>query len=828
MLTKSSILLADASPLSQRLKRPSRLAFLAVLGVLFLCGAQQAAVGGEDDRFFSGLRQRRLFELARKYCELRWADKTLTSLERGEVAVEWIRALADQARHSSASDRSELVQLAHEVAARFQSAHPGHSMGFLVRTQEAIADANLGELLRLEAEVAAEGAAGREEARKLSRSAARDLEQIDRELAEYLPQRFRKTAASDELTVEQLAALQHQVRLQAARTQRNLALAYDDGSDDRLAVLGRGLQLLEPSLRQLTPEMPLHAPVHLEQVAQLRLLGKLDAARQALSRLDPSTLDAETTLAIRTEALRIALGQGDSRGVSRLLELGGRGEVSGVAAAEWDFARLEVVLARWRDAVARSNDLMSIQDEAFQLLDVIERDHGPYWKHRGDLQLVRLGAAVETRNPDLLARTADSLLKQGRPDEALAALDQSIAQAQSARRASDVFALALKAGMIEQRRSRFAEAARRLQQAAIESPREQRAAETHLAAVWNLAQQLREETKSKSSDSSADVESSREISERYVAWLNEHLRLWPSSATCNQVWIWLAAWYEAHRNWEAAMGAYRQVAVDSSWGGEAWRGVVRNEKSWWFSSPEAPQPAGGANAVKQRESRAREVLDWFKKFPPADKTTPEDRELVAGLRMQAALVLPGEEDTLRQSLAESQTLPVEVMTGLLLTMRESLRSAASSRKMLLGGIAGELSKKFQSRRNDLPEVGRRALDGLLAESLAATGKRQEAVAAYRELATAAPQDGATQQALAELLEAGSSKEDWQAALDQWRRVAAKSPPRTTLWYRSKLGVATMLVRLGKQDEADKFIRFLEITPPGIPEPWRAEFERLKK
>lgn len=826
MSTNLPTFLADANVPIRRVKRPLSFAMLLALGVLSVCGWQRAAPCGEDDRFFAGLRQRRLFELARKYCELRWSDKTLSSIERGEVTVEWIRALADQARHSPADQRGELVRTAHEVAARFQATHPGHSMGFLVRTQEAIADATLGELIRLESEVAADATKGLDEARKLTRGAARAFEQIDRELAEYLPQRFRKVTSDEELAVEQLAALQHQIRLQAARAQRNLALAYEEGSDDRLAVLGRGLQLLEPSLRQLTPEMPLHAAVHLEQVAQLRLLGKLDAARQALSRLDPAMLDDDTTLAIRAEALRIALAQGDGNSVARLLQLGGVGQVRGVAAAEWDFARLEVILARWRETVARGGDLAPVQDEAFKLLEVIGRDHGPYWKHRGDLQLVRLGAALETRNPDLLARTADSLLTQGRPDEALAALDQSIAQARAARRNSDAMALAFKAGMIEQRRRRFGEAAGRLQKAASESPREPRAAEAHLAALWNLAQQLREASAA-NVDVAASMESVQELGTRYAAWLGDHVRLWPDSATSNQAWSWLGAWHEAHRNWKAAIDAYRHVPADSPLAMEAWRGVVRGEANLWLTATETRESAG-AVGVEQRESRARALWEWFEKFPPSEQATDEERQSVAALRLAAALWIPGKEAEVRRVIADSPTPSNEVMANLLRATRELLRNSTASRRTLLGTVAGEMCEKYGLRRQEMTEDGRRALDGLRAEALVAMGKRQAAVDAYRALATASPQDGATQQAYAELLEVGTDNGDWQAALDQWRRIAAKSPPRTTRWYRAKLGVATMLIRLGKHDEAEKFIRFLEAAPPGLPEPWRGEFAKLKK
>jgi len=89
------------------------------------------------------------------------------------------------------------------------------------------------------------------------------------------------------------------------------------------------------------------------------------------------------------------------------------------------------------------------------------------------------------------------------------------------------------------------------------------------------------------------------------------------------------------------------------------------------------------------------------------------------------------------------------------------------------------------------------------------------VTAYRQLVKARPQDAAVQEALAELLLSGTNATEWRESLEQWRRIAAKSQPRTTRWYRAKYGVASAEHQLGNHLAAAQLIRFLQATPPGL-------------
>lgn len=790
-----------------------------VLAVLWLASGlasvpRALAREAADEAFLEGLRQRQLFELAESHCQRRWAESSLTPLERGELAVEWIRTLTEHARNAAADQRATLAERAQRVADEYLAAHADHSLAYLVRVQRALAEAMLGELARLEAEVAADPEPGLDTARRLSRAAARTLEQLDRELADALPQRFRRPPSADELTADQLATLQHQVRLQAARAQRNLALAYAAGSDDRLATLGRGVQLLELSLRQLTPEMPLYAAFRLELAAQQRLLDKPAAARDALASLDPAQLPPATQLAVRAESVRGALAQRAWPEVRQ--QLANPPRVRGPVQAEWDFLRLEVLLEEWRVAAAEGKATSELQEQATALLEEIARDHGPYWRHRGDLALIRLGTASGTRNVDLVARTADSLVVQGRHDDALAAYDEATRLSREAGRAGPAFQCAYKAGLLQQERGRHADAAQRLHDAALAAPDQPPAAAAHLAAVWNVAQQLRQ----------PPAPPATALAERYVAWLEEHGARWPDSPTAQEARLWLGTWHELRLDDERAGAAFRGISAEAPQALAGWRGATRCARRL-LSVRNAAAGESGGDAL---ERRAGETLAWLDSHPVPAEATDEDRQLANQLRLYALVLAPGHEAAAGTCLEEQTSLPTPVLLELLQLAQWTARRPAtdeSSRGSALAPFVQACVTRLESVRAGLSPAERRQVDRARAQGWALSGKREAAVELYGELARTAPQDGELQQAYAELLAAGTTRPDWQRALDQWRRIAAKSPPRSPRWWQAKLQIATLQTRLGQPAETVKLIRFLQEVPPGIAEEWRASFDAAR-
>ena len=88
---------------------------------------------------------------------------------------------------------------------------------------------------------------------------------------------------------------------------------------------------------------------------------------------------------------------------------------------------------------------------------------------------------------------------------------------------------------------------------------------------------------------------------------------------------------------------------------------------------------------------------------------------------------------------------------------------------------------------------------------------QSALAALAALAREHPHQATVQVAYAEQLLASENREQLQLALDQWRRVASKTPPRAARWFRAKYAVALAQFKLGDKQAAAKLIRYLQAT-----------------
>ena len=114
-----------------------------------------------------------------------------------------------------------------------------------------------------------------------------------------------------------------------------------------------------------------------------------------------------------------------------------------------------------------------------------------------------------------------------------------------------------------------------------------------------------------------------------------------------------------------------------------------------------------------------------------------------------------------------------------------------------------------------------------AEALAATGRRDQALVAYEQLAKSDLASGAVQAGYARMLIASSDPAQLRQALDQWRIVANRSQPRTPRWFEAKYSVALAQFKLGDRAEATTLIRYFLETPPGLSgTEWDAKFREL--
>ena len=823
------------------LRAPSCTSWIALLCVA-AGWCTQAAGDDSERRLLDGLRQRRLFLLAEHYCEDRLRESQLPAGEVGDLTVELVRLYAEHAVQSPPDARIALARKARDTAAEFVRQHKDNPRLLLVRMQDALTVLALAELARQEGEIAIEPEPVFETARQFTREATRLLEQFDKELVQRISQSGRKPAVG-ELSADEMTALLNNVRYQLARAHRNQALCYAPASDDRIAALSQSLEQLERTLKQVAPDDPLAWRIRVDQIVVLRLAEKLAEAQTALDALEPkdipTTAPPAIQLAARAEAVRLQLAAGKLDVALRLLAEGR--EITGQVSPELDLAILETYVALWQAAEQAKNPARAAesQQKAVAMLQMIDQTHGPYWRHRGDRLLVRSAAGGRgDANLEILARTADNFYLKGQFDEAVAAYDKAASLAEGDNPGLR-FELAYKAALVLQQRRQFADAGRRLRVLSLAAKSHAKASDAHLLAAWNLAQAARDEL---------------QLLSQYGELLVEHVTTWPRAATANQARVWLGAFQESQQAWRRAIDAYQGTEFSSP----HFDAAVKSLGPCWLRHLAEIKSSG-----QPHERDAELAARWFEKVCPAPDASPRptwtatqqaaalsaarirlqftsDGGVAAERILRAALA--GSADAAEAWIAAAQSLLVVALAGQanrLDDAQQVLREIAggSHERLLetlegLTGLAdaatpdvrGSLAKlqlatadMLGPQRDRLSPPERLRLEIIRAAALAAAGRCSEALSAYQKLAQANPNDARAQEAYAELLLTGDDNASWRQALDQWRKIASRSPPRSPRWWRAKYSVALAQFKLGEKQPAAQLIRYLQETPPGLDE-----------
>ena len=168
-------------------------------------------------------------------------------------------------------------------------------------------------------------------------------------------------------------------------------------------------------------------------------------------------------------------------------------------------------------------------------------------------------------NLDSATRAAASYWRAGQIDEALAMYDQAARQAAESGQTDKAFELGSTAASIQNQRKQFRDAQRRFDQLATAMPKHPRAAEAHLAAIYNQAAAAAAEGKQTTTATLAE----------YRQLLEHHLITWPHAASAGQVAWWLGRLYEHDGQWADAVAAFRRVPPEHAQYAAAVEGAAR-------------------------------------------------------------------------------------------------------------------------------------------------------------------------------------------------------------------------------------------------------------
>ena len=831
------------------LKGGCRMIFGLAVGLLVsssgLVGADHL-IETEDSQFLEGLRKRGLFQIAQSHCQRHLETPGLSMLERTEWTIEWIRTHAQHALSLPADARPRQWQAARKVASDYLQRYPRYPQRMLVEVQDALTLLARGELLRQEAAISLQPQQGREAALETLRMAVRLLEKIDATLNKMIPTAPDKTGEDGNFSQRRWISLQVHVQFQLARAFRNQGLCYPQRSDDQMAALQKALNQLAKPLTQLAPDDTLVGPIQRDQSICYRRLGDLEQARKTIAPLLQAVGYPKLQLQARAELIWIELASNRLPAAMTLLQQNRR--IGNLTSPELDLARLEVSLVQWQQARQQNQTAAAQQwqQRAVEMVRFLERQHGAYWGRRAETRLLRI-AGKDTSNLEILHRTADDLFLKGKMEEALAAYEQGAVMAEKAGASSEAFQLWYKAALIEQKRKRFDAYVKRLRELAGRLKSHPQSSSAHLQAIQFTYLQLKDDTRDRSV---------------YRQLLEEHLAHWPDSPTASQARVWLGNELRRHGELEQAIEVYQGVSIEFP----QYVAVLDLLESCWALQLKTV----AADPAQLQEARG-EAIQFFEavilgtegQLPR--RWSPATRQAVliaARLRLQASAAglarvesmiqaaLQGEPAAAADWIFSARGLLVLALAG-----QDKKEAAATALKQLAGGdpqqiletIASlasltqkasgsaknqlaqmqlKLVMQLQLRQGELNADDQLRLIRLRGQALADAGQQVAALQVFQKLATEYPRSGSIQETYAQLLSAVDDATGRQQALQQWRRVAQSSRPKTPRWYRAKYYVALTYLRLGQTEQAAARLRYLQATSGWEDSDMKPQFEAL--
>jgi len=834
-------------------------------GGVGLVWAQQGAE--EDGRFLAGLRERRLYELAELYCRRQLAQKDLPSAKRAMLNIELSITLAEKALGAPPSERDELWQQAQQPLVSFLEQVGQSPWALEVRLQEALNLLARGELARQEAELTQAGPEALAEARQYLRQAIRRLE----ELLPAVEQMRRQSAPGSSRPVRppedfppaaHWEAMAETVRYQLARAYRNQAQTYPAQSADRADGLLQAMKLLD-WIGQLPAEHPLVGKARVDQVECLRLLGRLEEARQRLAHLGDLNPPQEIQARAQAEAIRLLLAEGK---LAEAASLAAQARRQSVRSAELDLAVLETYLAQWeaaqkvRDA-QQAEQLFQLASEQVRLLG---QQYGPYWMRRAEVLLAgRIGRTPQTMELASLIRAAEGFYRSGNFREAVEAYDRAEQAALAADDQQGAFQAAFLAATIEHQQGRHSEALARYRDLARRWPDHPEAPKAHELAIHHAAELAKQASAARDQAAPNQAGPDQAALDQYAELLAEHRRRWPQHPSTDRIRHLAGRLAELRRDWPAAVQAYCEISPSDPDFAEAVRSAGRVYAQWLAAEQAAGKPIA---------AQVQQAVGWFgsvilgpeHRLP--ERWSPAQREAVlAAARLwldftaqgyqQAepllAAALQASPDADPQWRSDAQILWVYCLAAagrqqqalevlrqigpgkpeLLLVLLEGLARLGGGKPEARAAVAKLQLETIQLLRVQAPGLGeavQRTVDRLEAQALADVGQPQQALAAFRAAAQKYPKDSRIQETYARFCVEQPASALVEEGLQKWREISRHAPLGSPLWFRAQYGMCLAECRLNRSAEALERIRRLEILYPSLGGPELApQFRRLK-
>ena len=458
--------------------------------------ADQQAEIEETVQVVEGLRQRRLFELAKQLVRVELADPEINPTHQVQLQLALIRTLVAEAVATPLADRPALWQQVTQTIDDFRLANGDHPRQILIDVQQALAHQTRGNLLVQEIAAEMGGASEKDQALVELRNASRQIKQVLSEIDRLLPEQRGRRLEDHELSADQLLNLRRNMRFQEART--NLIKAQLYAADDplnRLDTLNLVSSRIEEVLNQSNPDQALWWQAQINQIKCYTLLGNGEAADALLQQLPLKQLPASQASPLLEQKLEVAIASGQDEQMTRLL-----GEVQQADTSDPNLQlailRLYLQLAkRAADAPARGK----WQQAAAGLTRLIETTNGPYWGRRAELILIGPAGVAQSNTgdgndpgmstePAILIRMGDQAVRKNNLEDAALAYSKAADAAEQRGDGEQALLASVRLSQVHEKTGDHDSAHKVLVQSALKHDRLPIASAAHLRGCWNWAQ----------------------------------------------------------------------------------------------------------------------------------------------------------------------------------------------------------------------------------------------------------------------------------------------------------------------------------------------------
>lgn len=812
----------------------------AVWAALQPAWADQQAEIDETVQVVEGLRQRRLFELAKKLVENELTDPEIDPSGQVKLQLALIRTLIAEAVATPLADRPAIWQQVSQTIDQIRLANGNHPRQILIDVQQALAHQTRGNLLVQE--IAAEMASATEKDQALVelRKASRQIQEVLSEIERLIPKQRDRRLEGHELSVDQLLNLRRNMRFQEARTNLIKAQLYEpDDRLNRIDTLNLVSNRIEEVLNQSNPDQPLWWQAQINQIKCYTLLGNRSAAESLLQELPLKQLPASQAPRLLEQKIAVAIASGQGDRISGLL-----GEIQ---QADTTDPNLQLAILRLYMQIARTSKEPAIrtkwQQTAAGLTRSIETTNGPYWGRRAELLLIgstgldpsnhgNKGDPEMNTDASILIRIGDQAVRKNNLQDAARAYGKAASEAEKKGDADQALLASVRLSQVHEQTGDHDLAHDVLVTSALKYASLPIASAAHLRGCWNWAQFAKQDPARGA---------------RFITLLQQNVATWPSALTADQARLWIAGYHQAKSDWPAAIAAYLEIDPQSVKSVEACRQLA----SCFASFRDADKEEDPKTAAL-----AQQIIDHFtvNRVPPRNailllaeigltsgQMQPEqvaslltsfinqsnDKQLAAKQQAQAYRVaaLALRRETLDAAKTELADLPNQSALLQLCdrALQKSERFAAPEQQTNIADLKRILANKALSTTDE--PASRTYWQLQQARALQQLGQEDEALQLLEQLAREKPKSQEIQLRLGRSL--AQTAPGSEATLKQWRRIAAQVKPRSDAWFEAKLQVAKALSASGEQGKAIDMLNYMKAIPPGWQQSrWKTEFEQL--